>query len=249
MATTAKGRPAAKGTQTTGWALSDAQAGGRQGGAHICTNSWCHTLHALATTVALTTVALLQAAPASNCAATTPLAHLNAAQCRRGPGPAAAQTLEADSSSAAAAGAGWSRPAGAACVQVHAKEHSEAQAADPTAMTARTHSHSARTTLRPASPSQIAANAAKAVLRSCAAETCSPLAERGKALLRLVHRAVVLQAAERVGEVIGHEAQLGRGKQPCGACRIGGTGSGVQCSKLTIGQVGTSVLPALQTNG
>lgn len=204
MATTAKGRPAAKGTQTTRRALSDGQAGCRQRGADL--------------------------------AAKMPLAHLNAAQCRHGPGPAAAQTPEADSSSAAAAGAGWSRPAGAACVQVHAKEHSEAQAADPTAMTARTHSHSARTTLRPASPSQIAANAAKAVLRSCAAETCSPLAERGKALLRLVHRAVVLQAAQRVGEIIGHEAEVGRGKQPCGTCRLEVPAAG--CSWRKLAQVG-----------
>lgn len=170
MATTAKGRPAAKGTQTTGWALSDAQAGGRQGGAHICTYSWCHTLHALATTVALTTVALLQAAPASNCAATTPLAHLNAAQCRRGPGPAAAQTLEADSSSAAAAGAGWCRPAGAACIQnlyliyvSHTRqEHSEAQAAAPAAMPASPNSHPAQTPLLPASPNQPCGRCGKA---------------------------------------------------------------------------------------
>ena len=41
----------------------------------------------------------------------------------------------------------------------------------------------------------------------------APLAQRGKALLRLVHRAVVLQLAERGGEIVRHVRQLGRAEQ------------------------------------
>lgn len=50
------------------------------------------------------------------------------------------------------------------------------------------------------------------------APTSAPLAQQRKALLRLVHRAVVLQLAQPAGEAVGHQGQLCRGQQRGRAC-------------------------------